>query len=333
MLATYDIERLDTDSAVFPSDSQFTASPTTPTLPLPGGPVPLPGNPPQSSTTPFTITANGGNSGLTSGIYLQDEWLLTEALTLNYGVRYDRFDVTFDHEDQVSPRVNLVWRIDPATVAHIGYARYFMPPTLQYVPLSTVKKFEYTTDAPFNEGDAPPKVERDHYFDAGLSRTITPPWHVTVDSFCKLARIFSMMGSSEVPSFSIILIIRRARSMARSWVARTSKGPFLRMETFRMSKHGRRTLTRCKTNSRTMSWITCPRITSNWIIGPVHRFGRLLLYFSQRQPALYGFPLWQRPAGRVCESRKTSRLYDSECGRGTRVSCAFQRHQRNKTAL
>ncbi len=187
MLATYDIERLDTDSAVFPSDSQFTASPTTPTLPLPGGPVPLPGNPPQSSTTPFTITANGGNQGLTSGIYLQDEWLLTEGLTLNYGVRYDRFDVSFDHEDQVSPRVNLVWKIDPATVAHIGYARYFMPPTLQYVPLSTVKKFEYTTNAPFNEGDDPPKVERDHYFDAGLSRTITPPWQVTVDSFWKLA--------------------------------------------------------------------------------------------------------------------------------------------------
>ncbi len=188
MLATYDIERLDTDSSVFSSGSQFTASPTNHTIPVLGGPAPLPGNPPQSSTTPFTIAANGGNSGLTSGIYLQDEWLLTDGLTLNYGVRYDRFDVTFDHEYQVSPRVNLVWKIDPATVAHIGYARYFMPPTLQYVPESTVKAFEYTTDAPFNGRDNPPKVERDHYFDAGLSRTITPPWQVTVDSFCKLAR-------------------------------------------------------------------------------------------------------------------------------------------------
>ena len=188
ILATYDIERLDTESAVFSSSSQFTASPTTPTLPLLGGPVPLPGNPPQSSTTPSTKIADGGNSGLTSGIYLQDEWLLTAGLTLNYGVRYDRFDVSFDHEDQISPRVNLVWKIDPATTAHIGYARYFMPPTLQYVPESTVKQLEFTTDAPFNERDDPPKVERDHYFDAGLSRNITPPWQVTVDSFCKLAR-------------------------------------------------------------------------------------------------------------------------------------------------
>jgi outer membrane receptor protein involved in Fe transport len=188
MLATYDLEQLDTSSAVFPSGSQFTASPTTESIPLLGGPAPLPGNPPQSSMTPITKIANGGNSGLTSGLYLQDEWQWTDRLTLNYGVRYDLFDVSFDNEWQISPRVNLVWKIDKATTAHIGYARYFMPPTLQYVHPATVKEFEYTTDAPFNERDDPQKVERDNYFDMGLSRQITPAWQITGDSFCKLAK-------------------------------------------------------------------------------------------------------------------------------------------------
>ncbi len=188
MLATYDLEQLDTSSAVFPSASQFTASPTTETIPLLGGPAPLPGNPPQSSLTPFTINANGGNSGLTAGLYLQDEWRLTDHLTLNYGARYDLFDVSFDNEWQISPRANLVWEINNATTAHIGYARYFMPPTLQYVHPSTVKEFEYTTDAPFNERDDPQKVERDNYFDMGLSRQITPAWQITGDTFCKLAK-------------------------------------------------------------------------------------------------------------------------------------------------
>jgi hypothetical protein len=188
MLATYDIERLDTTSAVFPSRSQFTASPTGNTIPLIGGPAPLPGNPPQSSTTPFTIAANGGNSGLTAGVYLQDEWRLTDRLTLNYGARCDLFDVSFDNEWQISPRANLVWQIGDATSAHAGYARYFMPPTLQYVSPAVVKGFEYTTDAPFNERDDHPKVERDNYFDAGLSRQITAPWQMTLDSFCKLAK-------------------------------------------------------------------------------------------------------------------------------------------------
>ena len=188
MLATYDIEALDTTSALFPSSSQFTVSPTTETIPLLGGPAPLAGNPPQTSFTPYTITANGGNTGLTAGLYLQDEWHLTDHLTLNYGARYDIFDVSFDNEWQISPRANLVWEINNATTAHLGYARYFMPPTLQYVHPSTVKEFEFTTDAPFNARDDPQKVERDNYFDMGLSRQITPAWQITGDTFCKLAK-------------------------------------------------------------------------------------------------------------------------------------------------
>jgi outer membrane receptor protein involved in Fe transport len=189
MLATYDLEQLDTSSAVFHSSSNFTGSPTGETIPALGGPAPLlPGNPPQSSLTPFTITANGGNSGLTAGLYLQDEWRLTDHLTLNYGARYDIFDVSFDNEWQISPRANLFWQIDNATTAHFGYARYFMPPTLQYVHPSTVQEFDKTTDAPFNNRDDPQKVERDNYFDTGLSQQITPAWQITGDTFCKLAK-------------------------------------------------------------------------------------------------------------------------------------------------
>jgi outer membrane receptor protein involved in Fe transport len=180
LLATYDLERLDTTSAVFPSSNQFSPSGSDENLP---NTVPS-----QSSTTPYSIIANGGNSGLTAGCYLQDEWQLTDHLTLNYGARYDIFDVSFDNEWQISPRANLVWKIDNATTLHLGYARYFMPPTLQYVHPGTVKEFEYTTDAPFNAQDDPPKVERDNYFDLGLSRQITPAWQITGDTFCKLAK-------------------------------------------------------------------------------------------------------------------------------------------------
>jgi len=178
-LATYDSERLDSSGQVFPSSTQFSPSPSGYDLPSPT---------PQSSTTPMTVSAGSRNSGLTSGIYLQDEWHLNNSLTLNYGVRYDRFDTSFDHEDQFSPRANLVWQINGATSAHIGYARYFMPPTLQYIPPSFIQAFEYTTDAPFNDRDDPQKVERDNYFDAGLSRQITKDWLVNVDSFCKVAK-------------------------------------------------------------------------------------------------------------------------------------------------
>jgi len=179
LLATYDFERLESDGSVFPAASPFASAPAGYDLPRPT---------PQSSTTPVSVSASSSNDGLTSGLYLQDEWQLTDRLTFNYGARYDRFDVSFDHEGQFSPRANLVWQINEATSAHLGYARYFMPPTLQYIPPAFIRAFEYTTDAPFSERDDPQKAERDHYFDAGLSRRIIEGWQINADSFCKVAK-------------------------------------------------------------------------------------------------------------------------------------------------
>jgi outer membrane receptor protein involved in Fe transport len=178
LLATYDIETLDASSNVFPASTQFASVATGVNLPVPT---------PQSSAVPETIIADGGNNGLTAGIYLQDEWHPFKPLTINFGGRFDRYDVSFDHEGQLSPRVNLVLQADDATAVHLGYARYFIPPTLQYVPPSALKKFEYTTDAPFNGRDDPPKAERNNYFDVGISRQITKSWQITLDSFCKFA--------------------------------------------------------------------------------------------------------------------------------------------------
>ncbi|SDS53852.1 Outer membrane receptor proteins, mostly Fe transport [Opitutus sp. GAS368] len=166
LLATYEDEKLNTDTTVFPVDSL--------------------GN--QTTDEPVRIIDNSGNRGPGVGLYLQDEWRLSDRLTLNYGVRYDLFGGPFDRESQLSPRVNFVWRIDDTTSVHAGYARYFVPPTLQYVPPAGGKKFDGTTNAPLNGQDDPQKVERDHYFDAGLSRQITPAWQVTVDSFFKWAK-------------------------------------------------------------------------------------------------------------------------------------------------
>lgn len=166
LLATYENEKLNTDTAVFPVDSL--------------------GN--QASDEPLQIVDNSGNRGPGAGLYLQDEWRPTDRLTVNYGARFDQFDGPFDRESQLSPRLNLVWRIDDATSFHAGYARYFVPPTLQYVQPASGKKFEGTTNAPLNDQDDPQKVERDHYFDVGISRHFTPAWQVTVDSFFKRIR-------------------------------------------------------------------------------------------------------------------------------------------------
>jgi outer membrane receptor protein involved in Fe transport len=140
-----------------------------------------------ASDVPSNIPDNSGNHGVSAGIYIQDEWQLNKAFTLNYGARYDRFDTNFTDAGQLSPRVNLVWKVDDKTTAHFGYARYFVPPPLQFVPPASLSKFANTTNAPENFGDDAPKVERSHYFDMGVSRQITKPWLVNLDGFYKMA--------------------------------------------------------------------------------------------------------------------------------------------------
>lgn len=166
LLADYTSETLNTTTHVFPVDA--TGS--------------------QASDIPFIIQGNGGNWGSDTGFYLQDEWKITDHLTLNYGARYDRFDASFDQEDQISPRANLVWQIDKRTTAHAGYARYFAPPPVQYVGAGTVATFAGTTNAPATFRDDQLRAERSNYYDIGLSRQVAPPWQVSVDAFYKGAK-------------------------------------------------------------------------------------------------------------------------------------------------
>jgi outer membrane receptor protein involved in Fe transport len=173
VLADDTIETLNSKTLVFPLD------------PATGG---------QSSDVPREILDNSKLNGVDAGLYLQDEWHLTRALTLNYGLRYDHFDSSFDHEGQLSPRINLVWKIDPLTTAHIGYARYFAPPTVQYTSPQTINKFRGTTNAPETFQDDPLRAERSNYYDLGISRQITEPWTITVDGFYKQSRNLLDLG-------------------------------------------------------------------------------------------------------------------------------------------
>ena len=81
---------------------------------------------------PLTIADNGSKHGYNYGFYAQDEWEITDNLTLNYGLRYDAFSA-FDAENQLSPRVNGVWKPTDTMTIHAGYARYFSPPPFELV--------------------------------------------------------------------------------------------------------------------------------------------------------------------------------------------------------
>src|SRR2546429_2067022 len=138
----------------------------------------------QTSTIPLRIVDNHDKYGYFYGFYLQDEWKPFEQLTINFGGRLD-FVNAFVDENQLSPRINVVWEPLKGTTLHAGYARYFTPPPLEAVPQSTIAKFAGTTNESAITKDSPVKSERAHYFDAGVTQRIAEGFNVGIDGFYK----------------------------------------------------------------------------------------------------------------------------------------------------
>ena len=148
----------------------------------------LPVDPDTGAISPVPFTVNDSNSllGWNLGAYVQDEWKLTNQLTLNYGIRFDQL-YQFVAANQFSPRAALIYKPFDGTTFHAGYARYFTPPMQAQATQSNLALFNNTTaqpDVPFND---PVKPERSHYFDVGIDQTVFPGLTVGFDAYYKIA--------------------------------------------------------------------------------------------------------------------------------------------------
>jgi len=140
----------------------------------------------QASDTPLSLVASSGKTGWLYGVYLQDEWKILPTVTINFGGRFDIVDA-FTHENQISPRLNLVWEPSERTTLHAGYARYFTPPPFELVGPADIAPFANTTAAPSVTTDSNVKAERDDYFDVGAQQTLLPGLKVGVDLYYRRA--------------------------------------------------------------------------------------------------------------------------------------------------
>ena len=117
---------------------------------------------------PIAITDNVSKLGWLAGVYVQDEWKVTNQFTINAGLRFDQMD-QFVNANQFSPRLSFTYKPFENTTFHAGYARYFTPPVLvEAAPVNTAL-FNNTTGAVPGQSD-PVLPERSHYFDAGVDQ-------------------------------------------------------------------------------------------------------------------------------------------------------------------
>ena len=141
----------------------------------------------QSSTNAFVVNDNHTKEGILAGVYAQDEWHLTEKLTLNYGLRLDQVDA-FVAENQLSPRLGLVYHALADTTLHAGYARTFTPPPFELIASNSLNKFQGTTAQSAVQLNDQVKSERAHSFDVGVIQRLGDSVQVGVDSYAKLVK-------------------------------------------------------------------------------------------------------------------------------------------------
>jgi hypothetical protein len=136
--------------------------------------------------TAYPIVDNNSLNGQFYGFYLQDEWKMFSKLTVNYGGRFDVFNSSFDNENQLSPRINVIYNPFDSSTLHAGYSRYFTPPPVEDVSGNTLQKFIGTSN---DQGllDSPVKAERADYYDVGISQKLAPGLQAGVDAYYKQA--------------------------------------------------------------------------------------------------------------------------------------------------
>jgi outer membrane receptor protein involved in Fe transport len=143
---------------------------------------------------PFTVFDSSAKTGWLLGTYLQDEWKITNNLTLNAGLRFDQM-YQYVNANQFSPRVSLTWKPYESTTFHAGYARTFTPPPQVVaapvnLALLSPPTAPLNTQTPAVMSNDPVLPERAHVFDVGVVQKILPipGLEVGIDGYYKIAR-------------------------------------------------------------------------------------------------------------------------------------------------
>ena len=183
---------------------------------------------------PISIGDQGSKTEWTESVYLQDEWKVLPAVTLNFGGRFDHY-CGYRCEQQFSPRVNAVWQPGSGTTIHAGYARYFSPPPFELVGTTSVAKFVGTSAAAPSLENTTPFAERQNYFDIGFQQKLGA---VTfgVDGYYRKSKNLIDEGQFGAPIILTPFNYRQGRIHGVEANISYKKGPWLAYANFAYAK-------------------------------------------------------------------------------------------------
>ena len=142
----------------------------------------------QSGDLPKSVFDSSIKTGWLFSTYFEDEWKITNNLTLNAGLRFDQMWQYVD-ANQLSPRVSLTWKPTDSTTFHAGYSRNFTPPEQVLAAPSNLALVQGTTAQPAVSQNDPVLPERSDVFDIGVVQKLSaiPGLEVGIDAYYKTA--------------------------------------------------------------------------------------------------------------------------------------------------
>jgi outer membrane receptor protein involved in Fe transport len=143
----------------------------------------------QTSDTPRSVFDSNAKTGFLFSTYLEDEWKITNTVTVNAGLRFDQMWQYVD-ANQLSPRINVTWKPFDGTTFHAGYSRNFTPPDqVLAAPTNLALVANTTAQAAPGTANDPVQPERSNVFDIGMVQKIyaIPGLELGIDSYYKTA--------------------------------------------------------------------------------------------------------------------------------------------------
>lgn len=124
--------------------------------------------PPDPALPYSAFHTNTAQAGAQIGLYAQDKWTPSRAISIDYGLRYDH-STGFTGGWQLSPRIGVNIAPDDRNVVHFYYGKMYAAPSLEDVRQDCVV-LQGCSSVPVYDL----KPESDAYFEMGVAHTFTP---------------------------------------------------------------------------------------------------------------------------------------------------------------
>lgn len=154
----------------------------------------------------FIVLARGGTqsnavaqAGSNIGAYIEDRWAIGQHFAINGGLRFDR-STGFTSGSQLSPRFELNYAPDRATVFHGYFGRLYAAPALEDTRRDAIITSTSPTAMPMYDL----KPERDSYVEVGIAHTFRPGFTMYANAWQRnVANVLDTTQLLNTPLFAV----------------------------------------------------------------------------------------------------------------------------------